>query len=78
MKFILRHWQSTEPPTVKEWQNQMGDTIRLEKNIYQHRGSVRKFNKIWVPWLEVPGLALAELVMDRLLMLKGYDSHWNA
>ena len=69
-KLILRHWKSTEPlpPTMREWLNQMGDTIRLEKSIYQHRGSVKKFNKFWAPWLDVPGLAPVDLIMERLLL----------
>lgn len=40
-KLILRHWKSTDNPTVKEWLTQMGDTIRLEKCIYQHN-KIRK------------------------------------
>lgn len=37
-KLILRHWKSTDPPTVQEWITQMGDTIRLENFICQHSG----------------------------------------
>lgn len=65
---ILGHWKSTNLPTVKEWLAQMGNTIRLEKYIYQHRGSAKKFEKIWVPWLAVLGLAPVDLIMDCLLM----------
>lgn len=35
-KLILRRWKVIEPPTLKEWIAQMGDTIRLEKYIFQH------------------------------------------
>lgn len=46
----------------------MGNTIRLEKYIYQHRGSTKNFEKIWDPWLAIPGLAPVDLIIDRLLV----------
>lgn len=67
-KLILRHWKSEEPPAVREWVKQMGNAIRLEKYIYQHRGSMRKFDKMWTHWLNVPGLAPVILIMGRLLL----------
>lgn len=63
---ILRHWKSEDPPTKQEWITQMGNTIRLEKIIFQHRGTSKKFEKLWAQWLGVPGLALVDLVIDRL------------
>lgn len=44
-KLILRHWKSTEPPTVKEWIQQMGSTLRLEKHIYHHVGSMVGYSR---------------------------------
>lgn len=63
---ILRHWRSTCPPTVQEWITQMGATIRMEKIIYQHRGATQKYEKLWAPWLDTPGLAPIDLIYDRL------------
>lgn len=65
-KLILRHWRGTEPPTLQEWITQMGDTLMLEKYIFQHRGRPEKFNTLWSPWLDTPALSPVELVLDRL------------
>lgn len=64
--WCLGEEQSTITP--EEWIAQMGATIRLEKFIFQHRGSGDKFDKLWSPWLDVPGLAPVDLVMDRILL----------
>ena len=40
--------------------------LRLEKLIYQRRGARGKFDSMWAPWLNVPGLAPVDLVYDRL------------
>ena len=66
-RLILRHWKAVDPPTLKEWITQMGDTIRMERYVYQHRGCSRKFEQVWAPWLDSPGLSPVDLVMDRLL-----------
>lgn len=67
-KHILRHWKAVEPPTLKEWISQMGDTLSLEKYIFQHIGCSHKFNDMWDSWLNSPGLSPVDLVLDRLLM----------
>lgn len=67
-KLILRHWKAVVPPALREWLAQMGDTLRLEKYIYQHRGRPQKFDKLWSPWLDTPGISPIDLVMDRLLL----------
>lgn len=66
-RVILRHWKSTKSPSHKEWVQCMGETLRLEKYIYQHRGRPRKFDNLWGPWLDTPGLNRLELVIERLL-----------
>lgn len=43
---ILRRWKATEPSTIKEWIRQMGDTLWLEKFIFQHRGRPGKFDQL--------------------------------
>lgn len=68
-KMIMLHWISEDPPTVKEWISAVGNMIRMEKMVYQHRGCSRKFEKFWGPWLDVPGLVPVDLVMGRLLGL---------
>lgn len=42
-------------------------SLTMEKIIYQHRGSMLKYETLWGPWVDVPGLALGDLTMDRLL-----------
>lgn len=54
---------------MKEWIDNIGTVLRMEKLVYQHRGIAHKFEKLWALWLDVPGLALVELVADRLLGL---------
>lgn len=66
-KLILRHWKATEPPVLKEWIAQMRESIRMEKYVFQHRGRPGKFERLWVPWLDTPGLSPVDLVMDRML-----------
>lgn len=61
-RVVLRYWKSTDSPPQK-WIQCIGETLRLEKYIYQHRGNPRKF-----PWLDTPGLSPLELVMDRILV----------
>lgn len=63
-KMILRHWKSMEHPTLQEWITQMRVTIRLQKLICQNRGKSSKFDKLWAPWLDIPGLAPVDLVYD--------------
>lgn len=54
-KIILRHWKSIEPPSWKEWVVIMGDTLRLEKCMFQHRGCPNKYQAVWSPWLDSQG-----------------------
>lgn len=61
-KLIMTYWKSEKPPTIKEWTDNINATLRLERLIYQHRGSMQKFEKLWAPWLDVSGLAPLELV----------------
>lgn len=63
---ILRGWKATEPPILKEWINQMGVTLHLEKYIFQHRGQPDKFEAVWSSLLNTPGLSLVDLILDRL------------
>lgn len=44
-RLILLHWKSDTSPTLSEWAKQMGDTLRMEHTIYQHRGCPAKFEK---------------------------------
>lgn len=56
-KPIVVHWKSVDSPTVREWVKNIGEQLRLEKRIYQHWGNAYKFERIWAPVLDVPGLA---------------------
>lgn len=56
-KLIMVHWKSETPHTVRGWVKNIGELLRLEKFIYQHRYKPNKykFERLWAPWLDVPG-----------------------
>lgn len=66
-KLIAKKWLSVTPPTHAEWVNTINETLLREKLTYQQRGSPAKFERIWDPWLEVPGLAPFQLVQNKIL-----------
>lgn len=66
-KLILMGWKSTLPPTSNSWIAHMGQTLIREKYIYQHRGCLGRFERIWSKWFDTPGLSPREHVMSRLL-----------
>lgn len=70
-QLILRHWKGSDTPTLQEWTTQMADTLPLEKYIFQHQGRPGKFEAIWSPWLDTPGLCPVDLVLDILLLYRG-------
>lgn len=43
----------------------MGNTLIFKRYVYQHRGCPGKFEKLWAPWLDTPGLGPMEL-LERL------------
>ena len=68
-KQIARFWLSPHVPTKKQWIDQVNLIIVREHYTYQHRNASKKFNSIWQPWLETPGLAPPRLIMTRLLQM---------
>lgn len=66
-KLIMMHWRSEAPPSFKGWITALGNILKMEKIIYQHRGCSKKIEKLWEPWLGTNGLVPDDLVMDRLL-----------
>lgn len=42
-KLIMVHWKSEDPPTIGEWVKNIGEVLRTEKLIYQHRESTLKY-----------------------------------
>ena len=68
-KLIMFYWKSENPQSSREWIVKIRDMLRMEKLIYQHRGSTRKYENLWAPWLDAPGLSSVDLVMDKLLGL---------
>lgn len=73
------HCISEDPSALKEWINIMGDMLRKEKNIYQHRGCAQK---LWGPWCpgrfsrrQITGHGyLSRLYAGLLVLLCG---HWQ-
>lgn len=48
-KVILLEWKSATSPSFKTWVTHMGGSLILERYIYQHRGRLNKFEKLWSP-----------------------------
>lgn len=68
-KQIARLWLSPHSLTVKQWINQVNSLLMREKLTYQHRRAHRKFYFVWQPWLDTPGLAPSQFILDRLLQI---------
>lgn len=66
-KIILMKWKSVTPPSVKSWIQHMGNTLTMEKYIYQHKENPGKFDRLWAAWLDTPGISPRELVQMGLL-----------
>lgn len=67
-KLILVHWIFQTIPTLQMLVDQIGITLHYEKLIYLHRGNPFIFEKVWGGWLDTPGLAPVDLVLDGLLL----------
>lgn len=65
-KLIAFHWLRPSPPTVREYTIRMNHIIRLERGVYLKRKASPKFEKIWGPWLDSPGLPTPILLRDRI------------
>lgn len=67
-KLIAQHWLRPTPPTVREYTDRLNHTIRLEKGVYLKRRATQRFEAIWGPWLDAPGLPSQVLLRDRMFM----------
>lgn len=61
-KKLLLLCKSPDPPAHQMWISHMGYTLVFEKYVYQPRGCLGKFEKLWGPWLDTTGLRPWELV----------------
>lgn len=68
-KAIVRLWITPRVPTGRQWVVQVNRLLMCEKLTYQHRNVLKKFYKMWQPWLDTPGLGPNQLVMDRPLQM---------
>ena len=64
-KLIAKKWLSVTAPTYTEWIISVNDSLVREQLTYKHRGKMGKFENIWGPWLDTPGLATLRLTQDR-------------
>lgn len=65
-KLIAFHWLRPSPPTMREYIARLNHVIRLEKGVYIKRKAPQKFENIWGPWLDSPGLPTQILLRDRI------------
>lgn len=47
---ILRHWRSTQSPSVNEWVVEMDHTEKMETLLAYELDILEKCRQIWVPW----------------------------
>lgn len=66
-KLIEQFWIIPRVPTRRQWVERVNRLLIREKLTYQHRNAPLKFFAMWQAWLDVPGLALHQLIKDRLL-----------
>lgn len=65
-KLIAYHWLRPSPPTLREYVDRMNHIIRLERGVYLKRKASHKYEAIWGPWLDAPGLPTQVLLQDRI------------
>lgn len=66
-KLIAQHWIRPSPPSIGEYKSRMNNAIRLEKAVYVKRKASHKYEAIWGPWLDTPGLPSQILVQHRVI-----------
>lgn len=68
---------SSGAPTCEEWRLQVNDALLKERQVYQSRGFLDKFQKMWEPWIVAPGLVPFSIIpngticVDRLSLRYG-------
>lgn len=67
-KLLAFHWIDPSPPTVTEYIKRMNHILRLEEGVYKKRNALHKFERIWGPWLESPGLPSGPLLHSRMFL----------
>lgn len=45
-RLMLQYWKSKQSPTRRELIHHMGNTLQLERDIFQHGGCPDKFEKL--------------------------------
>lgn len=65
-KLIAQHWIRPTPPALSEYTSRVNNIIRLEKAVYVKRNTYHKFEAIWGPWLDTPGLPSQILLQNRI------------
>lgn len=53
-------------PTRKQWVEYVNSLLFSEQLAYRHHNAMRTFYRIWQIWLDTPGLAPPQLVIDGL------------
>lgn len=65
-KLIAQHWIRPTPPSRGEYVSRLNNVIRLERAVYLKRKVPHKYEAIWGPWLDVPGLPSQILLQNRI------------
>lgn len=64
-KSRAQKWLSSLTPSYSEWLKALNSTLVGEKLTYARRRCVMKFNTLWKPWIDAPGLVLGYVNVDR-------------
>ena len=51
-RLILFNWKKKTPPSHKHWVEDVMAHLKLEKMKYTIRGSIRRYDKVWQPFLD--------------------------
>lgn len=75
-KLVAQHWIRLVPPSIREYVCRMNNIIRLEKAVYVKRNAHHKFEALWGPWLDTPGLPSPILLLNRFRLPAWSEVHW--
>ena len=61
---IARAWGAALPPNIQDWQRDLDWCMSTERVIYEGRGCLRKWSKIWGKWNTFRGEICSNEVED--------------
>lgn len=69
-KLIARYWMASTIPSIKQWIECVNSLLPSEQLAHRHHNAICMSQLVWQGWLDSPGLAPPQLVMDKLLQMQ--------